>query len=136
MHEMWKEKPLEAFHRDPRYGRQAWCKSCRKEYDRAYHARTRELRIRQKRAWKDQRVAWAWSLKSERPCADCRGVFHPAAMHWDHRPGTQKVGEISRMVTRASLEDTLAEIEKCDLVCANCHAVRTYERRRDVAQPG
>jgi hypothetical protein len=105
-------------------------------YDQEYHARTRERRIVQKRVWKGERAAWARSFKAGRPCVDCGGTFHPAAMHWDHRPGTQKAGEISRMVGRASLEDIRAEIEKCDLVCANCHAVRTYERRRDVAQPG
>jgi len=122
------EKPLDEFHRDKRYGTQAWCKACRKEYDRQYHASTRELRIAQKRVWKAGRIAWAWTLKEDRPCADCGGVFHPVAMHWDHRPGTQKRGEISTMVPRVSREDLLAELEKCDLVCANCHAVRTYER--------
>ena len=133
------DKPLDDFHRDGRPGRdgrQVWCKGCRKEYDRLYHASTRVLRLEQKRAWKAGRVAWGWTLKEGRPCADCGGVFHPVAMQWDHRPGTQKRGEISRMVDRASRKDLLSEIEKCDLVCANCHAVRTYERRRDVAQPG
>ena len=74
--------------------------------------------------------------KEGRPCSDCGAIYHPAAMHWDHRPGTAKVTEVSHLVRRASRGAALKEIRKCDLVCANCHAVRTYERQRGVAQPG
>ena len=129
------EKPLDEFHRHASRGRQSWCKTCRRAYDHDYHLSVRELRLKQKRAWKNARVAWARSLK-EGPCADCGGTFHPAAMHWDHRPGTTKLFDVSVGVPRYSLEAIFAEIAKCDLVCANCHAVRTYERQRDVAQPG
>jgi hypothetical protein len=129
------EKPLAAFHHCPRYGRQAWCKACRKVYDRAYHAATRELRLVQKRAWKKARIEWGRALKGA-PCSDCGGIFHPAAMQWDHRSGTTKLFDVSDGLARYSREAILAEIAKCDLVCANCHAVRTYERQRDVAQPG
>ena len=38
------EKPIGEFHLYSRQGRQAWCKPCRKEYDRAYHARNAEKR--------------------------------------------------------------------------------------------
>ena len=49
-------------------------------------------------------------------------------MQWDHRPGTEKLGEIGGdFRTRTRLE-ILAEIAKCDLVCANCHAIRTFDR--------
>ena len=36
---------------------------------------------------------------------------------------------VATLVAAGSRQLVLAEIEKCDLVCANCHAVRTYERR-------
>ena len=129
-------KPLDEFHRHPTRGTQSWCKTCRKTYDRAYHAATRDLRVRQKRIWKDARTLWGRSLKEGRPCADCGLTFHFAAMQWDHRPGTVKLFDLGRAIPRYSREAILDEMAKCDLVCANCHAVRTYERRRDVAQPG
>src|SRR5712691_3732151 len=56
-------------------------------------------------------------------------------MTWDHLPGRAKVGDISSL-RRFSKRAVMVEIEKCELVCANCHAVRSYERRRGVAQPG
>jgi len=50
-------------------------------------------------------------------------------MHFDHRPGEIKEFEIGFAVRGYSRRRILAEIAKCDLVCANCHAVRTYRRR-------
>jgi hypothetical protein len=122
------EKPLDNFHRGGRDGYQAWCKACRKIYDRAYHKRTWYRRVDQKRLWKHKRYDWLRGLK-RRPCVECGGEFHPAAMQFDHRPGVDKAFDVSWGIARYSRERILAEIAKCDLVCANCHAVRTYERR-------
>jgi hypothetical protein len=74
-------------------------------------------------------AAWVRDLKLQSPCRDCGGCFHPAAMVWDHLPGTEKVGDISYLARRHGRKRILAEIAKCELVCANCHAVRTFERR-------
>lgn len=48
-------------------------------------------------------------------------------MQWDHLPGQEKLGEISRLSTGARAV-ILREIAKCELVCANCHALRTARR--------
>jgi hypothetical protein len=77
--------------------------------------------------WKRERVDRLRDLKRE-PCMDCGGTFHPAAMQWDHRPGEAKFRHLSGM-TQYNFERITDEIQKCDLVCANCHAVRTYNRR-------
>ena len=128
-------KPLSEFHRRGQ-GFQSWCKECRKGYDRAYWETHRELGRAQKRIRRIAIRAWHRSLKEGRPCADCGGTFHPAAMTFDHRPGTEKREPVSSLARGFSRRTILAEIAKCDLVCANCHAVRTYNRKRDVAQPG
>src|SRR4051794_40830129 len=90
-------QPDSAFHRERRYGLQAWCKTCRRIYDRAYHLATKERRLPQKRRWKRAQTEWSWTLKAGRPCSDCGGSFHPAAMQWDHRPGTVKIKDVSSM---------------------------------------
>ena len=56
-------------------------------------------------------------------------MFHPVAMQWDHLPGQPKRGAVGILVRNLSRERILEEMAKCELVCANCHAVRTYERR-------
>ena len=130
------ERPLEEFHLYTRSGRQAWCKPCRKEYDRAYHARNIEKRRRQVKERRRRLVALNQELKSARPCADCGRCFHPAAMEWDHLPGHEKRDDVSTLARTGKTKQFHVELEKCELVCANCHAVRSYERRRGVAQPG
>jgi hypothetical protein len=48
-------------------------------------------------------------------------------MDFDHVRG-EKLGNISRM----SLKQALAELWKCELVCATCHRERTTNRRLDI----
>jgi hypothetical protein len=49
-------------------------------------------------------------------------------MHWDHLPEYQKVGCISEMVVNRPRTVVLEELKKCELVCANCHVLRTINR--------
>lgn len=60
---------------------------------------------------------------------DCGGSFHPEAMDYDHRDPKTKRGSVKDMV-KHSPSALMAEIAKCDLVCANCHRVRTARRRQ------
>lgn len=53
-------------------------------------------------------------------------------MQWDHKPEFEKLFTIGKH-WQFSEERILAEIAKCDLVCANCHAERTHQRA-DVSQ--
>lgn len=62
-------------------------------------------------------------------CADCGFKQHPAALEFDHLPGTQKSFNIGEKIGCSSMERIWAEIAKCEVVCANCHAIRTAERR-------
>ena len=64
-------------------------------------------------------------------CVDCGYNKHPAALQWDHLPGYVKICAVSSMAvqSRYTIEDLKAEIAKCKLVCANCHAIRTHNRR-------
>jgi hypothetical protein len=65
----------------------------------------------------------------DRPCADCVGRFPPCAMDFDHRdPATKRAG-VTRLIGRTGTPRLLDEVEKCDIVCANCHRMRTFQRR-------
>jgi hypothetical protein len=63
-------------------------------------------------------------LKSKTPCADCNHVFHPVVMDFDHVRGV-KVIELS---DAKSWPKVFEEIPKCDIVCSNCHRIRTFTR--------
>jgi len=67
------------------------------------------------------------------PCTDCNKRYPAQVMEFDHLG--DKNEEISVMVGRNPKPSALfAEIAKCELVCANCHRIRTINRRLD-AQP-
>lgn len=53
-------------------------------------------------------------------------------MQWDHPPGVEKLAHVAELY-RGRRDRVLTEIAKCELVCANCHAVRTHERRQQAA---
>lgn len=61
-------------------------------------------------------------------CVDCGFAGHIVAFQFDHLDPSTKVSEVATLI-RISWEKALAEVAKCDLVCANCHAVRTFARR-------
>ena len=67
------------------------------------------------------------AIKTATACLDCQQFYHWMVMEFDHRPGEVKLGEISQML-QWSAAKVLAEIAKCDLVCANCHRLRTARR--------
>ena len=57
---------------------------------------------------------------------DCGYNGHPAAMHFDHRDPSAKTQNLGYLTRSASWERIATEADKCDLVCANCHAIRTW----------
>ena len=99
-------KPVKEF-----YLKKSWwfsyCKACIKANSLRYH-----------HLFKARAIEYKGGL-----CLDCGQMPHPAAMHFHHRdPGVKDI-EVSKL--RASkFEKVLAEIDKCDLLCANCHAIR------------
>lgn len=125
-------KPLGEFSRDAsmKRGYKSWCKACTKAAHLKWRAST-EGAERLYRARQDRLAAtreWLWGLKSN-PCADCGNTYHPVAMQFDHLPGFEKKFNVNMEAssrTRAALD---AELAKCELVCANCHAIRTWTRR-------
>ena len=61
------------------------------------------------------------------PCLDC-GVEYPHyVMEFDHRE--DKVGNLGVISYKVGMKRLLEELAKCDVVCANCHKVRTELRR-------
>jgi ssDNA-binding Zn-finger/Zn-ribbon topoisomerase 1 len=67
------------------------------------------------------------------PCKDCGGTFQPHQMDFDHRdPEDKSFGITWSRAMLAPRKRLLEDIAKCDIVCANCHALRTYalEARR------
>jgi transcriptional regulator with XRE-family HTH domain len=107
---------------------QSRCKDCRQEYMRERG----DLHRKQSRRARDKRraIARAYVLDLLRTnvCTDC-GLADPAVLEFDHvGPKRMEVGKMVREAYR--LSRIKAEIENCELVCANCHRRRTAVRAR------
>lgn len=123
-------KPLVAFpFRDLKAGaRGHYCRPCRTEYRRAHYEANRDdymtravIEARLKR--EDVLVTLLEYLRVH-PCVDC-GETDIRKLEFDHRDGSGKTMEVTRMVGRRSWATIQQEIAKCDVRCANCHRKRT-----------
>jgi len=70
----------------------------------------------------------------DKPCVDCGLRFPPECMDFDHLPGQEKVLALSLARKNGWSDDKLRqETEKCEIVCANCHRIRTANRKTILA---
>jgi hypothetical protein len=96
----------------------------------AQHNGTSRYLDRKRRYWREQ--AALLDARRDVACADCGGRFPPCAMDFDHRDPTTKRSAVTQMIGRAGTQRLLDEVAKCDIVCANCHRLRTFQRRSAV----
>jgi len=111
------EKPLEEFYvnRYSSTGRTAMCKACESA---EVQAKAREkLRI-------------ICHSKELFPCEDCGGYFSHYKMQFDHVPCRGRADKTNTW-NSWTWERILKEMDKCDLVCGNCHLARTWQRREN-----
>lgn len=130
--------PVSEFHRHGD-GYQSICKTCRAADDRIRYENDPKRHLEVREARRAKLLAWARQLKADTPCSDCGFKFHPVAMQWDHISTNKEVNVSDAVRKGFGKARILAEIAKCELVCANCHAIRTWRRReelRDIAQLG
>ncbi len=110
------------------------CKACKKIVDALSHQKHRPARLIRRKEDRITHAEWMASLKGGASCfcMDCETIHPHRRMDWDHRPGETKLFEIADMSGRAGKRQAIEEeIEKCDLICANCHRDRTHDRRQE-----
>lgn len=122
------EKPLTEFNFKYRATatRHSYCQECGKKITRSHYRRNKQAYLdRNARTYLRHRELIRRA--KSRPCADC-GVQYPYyVMDFDHRDGATKSFGLNS-VARMTVTQILREIEKCDVVCANCHRERTQRR--------
>jgi hypothetical protein len=121
-------KPLSEFARKGN-GHNWQCKPCKNEYTRRHYLDNTE-KYKSKAGNQTRRLrAIKTNYLTTHPCVDC-GESDPDVLDFDHVRGV-KVCEIGAMVSKGvGLAVFLAEIDKCDIRCANCHRRITRKRER------
>ena len=104
------------------------CLECTNAYARARYPANKHKQLEYNKQQRTKRKRIAYTLKSS-PCMDCNRLHSPWQMDFDHVRG-KKLFNVSAalMDTSVSMEIILSEMDKCDLVCSNCHRNRTHRR--------
>jgi hypothetical protein len=118
-------KPIEEFSR--KGGKhQSYCKKCHNEYARQHYAKNpqpyKDRSQATKNLYKDEFYGWM----KDKKCLDC-GNSDLRVLEFDHVLGDKKFN-IGEKVGYLPLNSLMSEIKKCEIVCANCHRIRTVER--------
>jgi 5-methylcytosine-specific restriction endonuclease McrA len=66
--------------------------------------------------------------KLKRGCLKCGYKEHHSALDFDHIDPSTKVRDIAKMYT-TNIKTLKQEMEKCQVLCANCHRIKSYEQR-------
>lgn len=85
-----------------------------------------KIRLRN-RADHKRKVLARW--KRVKGCIDCGYKENSDALELDHIPGVAKRQTVASLMYQSWFIIKL-ELAKCDVVCCNCHAIRTQERKR------
>lgn len=99
-----------------------------KEYQARWYKSHRHEQMARIDAYKKMIAVRFRNIKESSPCKDCGRKFMSCVMDFDHVSG-EKIDNVSTlMAKKSSWKKIKEEISKCELVCANCHRIRTFLR--------
>jgi hypothetical protein len=109
-------------YKDPEKQKQAQAK-----YYRENHAKIRAQANKYSEIRKSKAVRWVNQYKVDHPtCTDCQLDYPPHILDFDHL--RDKIAGVAQLQRNGNIAAIKAEIEKCEIVCANCHRHRTWLR--------
>ncbi|MBS3083547.1 hypothetical protein J4423_01970 [Candidatus Pacearchaeota archaeon] len=102
----------------------------RREYRREWYKNNQRSEINHVKKRKFEIKLWYVNQKKNLSCINCK-ESHPAVIDFHHKMGFKKENEISFMVANGySIPIIEKEIEKCIVLCANCHRKEHYQNNK------
>ena len=99
-----------------KYGKKWYQKNKQRQLDA-----NAKVKARKKKEWVEYKATLA--------CAKC-GNNHPAVLDFHHPDPSKKEGNVVRLMSSGYYKRAYKEIEKCIVLCANCHRIHHYEERK------
>jgi len=100
------------------------CKTCQKSYKDQHYRDNKSSYLDRNKENKTRRKIAFYEWMQDKFCVDC-GNNDVRVLEFDHLDRSNKSFNISTKVADLSFESLMEEIEKCEIVCANCHKIRT-----------
>lgn len=103
-----------------------YCHFCHNEYQKTYY-KLNPRSIDESTKKRREIIRDIIKAIKSNPCTDCGNKYPYYVMDFDHL--YNKKFNLSIAANKLmSVEKVMKEIDKCEIVCANCHRIRTFTR--------
>jgi len=99
---------------------QSYCKDCYKLRRRKYYENNHDAAIARSVRTSNRLAYELQLLKSKLKCDQC-GESDPRCLEFHHRDPSEKIEGVRHLWHKSSKKTAMDEMEKCDILCANCH---------------
>lgn len=96
-------------------------------YARYQEASRKAIQVCNERKAKERRSILD-EIKLAQGCQECGYKKHPAALDFDHINPSEKEFTIGTSYTSVSIKRLLDEVAKCQVLCANCHRIKSFHQ--------
>jgi len=101
-----------------------------KIYSRTYYEKNKQNVIKKINVKKKAHKTWFVNFKKQLSCVTC-GFDHPAALDFHHVEQKKSNRKLHKLISDGHTKKRiLAEIEKCVVLCSNCHRVHHHDERQ------
>lgn len=107
------------------------CKTCQRTYFKNHYQNNKQYYIDKASEQTDKFLAIIEDVKQDKlkgGCSVC-GIYHPAILDFHHTDPTKKDFTIAKSRTK-SKEKFLKELDKCIVLCSNCHRILHWRERQ------
>ena len=99
---------------------QGHCRECQKNYRKTHYEQNKEKYIKKAKKYRDTFVEWFTDYKKTLKCEVC-GDNRYWVLDFHHKDPKEKDIEVSVLVRRCNKKKLIEEVNKCMVVCSNCH---------------
>lgn len=112
----------------------SYCRICQSDYSKTHYRNNKDKHNKQRyqrtKITRKEHSEKIRDIKDNVPCTDCGVPYPHYVLEFDHL--SNKVANVSDMAGKFGWDKIQEEINKCEIVCSNCHKERTYNRRNGV----
>lgn len=122
------KKPIEEFAKKGTRT-QSFCKSCQASYRKKHYEQNKAYYIEKAKKWKAEFNKWFDSIKIGLSCELC-GEDRHWVLDFHHNDPSKKESSVAKLKERCNKKKVLEEIERCTVLCSNCHRDLHYQERQ------